>query len=104
MALHVGTRYPRTLLGIMVLSGYEVRAETREAEASAANRATPMLFCHGTHDPLVAMERGRQAYRAHARPGRNAQWHEFPIGHEVSPPEIAVIRDWMAQLFDKVHA
>jgi len=29
MALHVGTRYPRPLLGIMVLSGYQVLAETR---------------------------------------------------------------------------
>jgi len=95
MALHVGTRYPRGLLGIMVLSGYEVLADTRDAEAAAANRATPMLFCHGTHDPLVAVDRGRQAYRAHSSSDRKTEWHEFPIGHEVSPPEIEVIRLWL---------
>jgi phospholipase/carboxylesterase len=100
MALHVGTRFPRTLLGIMVLSGYEVLAETREAEASEANRATPMLSCHGIHDPLVGVDRGRAAYRAQALPGRKVEWHEFPIGHEVSPAEIAVIRAWLRGLFE----
>ena len=76
----------------MVLSGYEVLAETREAEAGETNRTTPMLFCHGTDDPLVGIERGRQAYRAFATPEREAQWHELPMGHEVSPAEIVVIR------------
>ena len=99
MALHVGTRFPRALLGIMVLSGYEVLAETREAEAGAANRATPMLFCHGTQDPLVGVDRGRAAYRVHAQPERKAEWHDFPIGHEVSAEEIEVIRAWLAGLF-----
>jgi phospholipase/carboxylesterase len=104
MALHVGTRYPRPLLGIMVLSGYEVLADTREAEASAANRATPLLFCHGTYDPLVALDRGRRAYEAHAGPARAAAWHDFPMGHEVSPDEIAVIRAWLGGLFAPVPA
>jgi phospholipase/carboxylesterase len=99
MALYVGTRYPRPLLGIMVLSGYEVLPETREAEAGEANRATPMLFCHGTHDPLVAIDRGRQAYHTYARPERKTEWHELPMGHEVSPEEIVVIREWLAGLF-----
>lgn len=99
MALHVGTRYPRTLLGIMVLSGYEVLPETREAEAAEANRTTPMLFCHGTYDPLVGIDRGRRAHQAYARPEHKAEWHEFPMGHEVSPAEIVVIRDWLAGLF-----
>jgi len=99
MALFVGARYPRPLLGIMVLSGYEVLAETREAEASGANRTTPILSCHGTLDPLVAVGRGRQAYRTYASPQRPAEWREFPIGHEVSPEEIGVIRDWLRGLF-----
>lgn len=102
MALHMGTRYPGPLLGIMVLSGYEVLAETREAEASPANRATPMLFCHGTQDPLVGIERGREAYRAYATPERQAEWHEFPVAHEVSPPEIAVIAGWLKARFKTV--
>ena len=103
MALHVGTRFPRALLGIMVLSGYEVLPHTREREETPANRTTPMLFCHGIHDPLVGALRGRAAYRAQALPGRKAEWREFPIGHEVSPAEIAVIRAWLTALFESIH-
>jgi phospholipase/carboxylesterase len=95
LALHVGVRYPERLAGILVLSGYEVTVASRESEASPANRATPMLFCHGTHDPTVPIEGGRAAYQAHATAEREATWHEFPMGHEVSEEEIAVVRDWL---------
>jgi phospholipase/carboxylesterase len=101
MALHVGTRYPRALLGIMVLSGYEVVAGTRHVEETGANRSTPMLFCHGTADPVVPLRAGRLAYEAHAYPGRPSEWHEFPMGHEVSPAELTVIRQWLAARFGR---
>ena len=101
MALHVGTRYPRALRGIMVLSGYEVLARTREREETLANRATPMLFCHGTADPVVPIAAGRMACQAHARPDRPAEWHEFPMAHEVAPGELTVIRQWLGARFGR---
>jgi len=101
MALHVGTRYPRGLRGIMVLSGYEVLARLREPEETIANRTTPMLFCHGTADPVVPIAAGRLAYDAHARPDRPTEWHEFPVGHEVSPSELTVIRQWLGARFGR---
>jgi phospholipase/carboxylesterase len=102
MALHVGTRYPRALRGIMVLSGYEVLPHTREREETPANRTTPMLFCHGTADPLVPIAAGRLAYEAHVHPQRPAEWHEFPMAHEVSPAELTVIRQWLGARFGRM--
>jgi len=102
MALHVGTRYPRALRGIMVLSGYEVLPRTREREETPANRATPMLFCHGTADPLVPIAAGRLACEAHAHSERPAEWHEFPMAHEVSPSELTVIRQWLGARFGRM--
>jgi phospholipase/carboxylesterase len=101
MALHVGTRYPRALRGIVALSGYEVLPHTREREETPANRTTPMLFCHGTVDPLVPIAAGRLAYEAHAHPERPAEWHEFPMAHEVSPSELTVIRQWLGARFGR---
>lgn len=94
LALHVGMRHPRRLAGVLVLSGYEVLAATREAEASPENMDTPLLACHGAYDDVVPVARGRGAFDAHA-PGRDAVWREFPIGHEVSPEEVAVVREWL---------
>ena len=96
MALFTGTRHAKTLRGIMVLSGYEVVARSREAETTEANRKTPLLFCHGTHDPMVSIVRARAAFTAYAEGRPQAEWHQFAMGHEVCPPEIDVIRQWLA--------
>ena len=99
LALHVGTRHPERLGGILVLSGYEVLPETRAAEASEANRETPALFAHGSYDDLVPVQRARRAYEAQSAAGRPAAWHEFPMGHEVCAEEVALVKDWLHQRF-----
>jgi phospholipase/carboxylesterase len=80
----------------MVLSGYEILPDSRAAEASAANRATPLLACHGTFDEVVPLYAGRAAYDAHTHGGRPAAWHAFPMAHQVCLEEIEVIRVWLA--------
>lgn len=97
MALHVGHRYAKRLAGIMVLSAYEVLEGTRASEGHAANADTPMLFCHGSVDDVVAMQRGKQAHAAYASPGRDVRWHDFPMAHQVSMEEIAVIKRWLGE-------
>jgi phospholipase/carboxylesterase len=92
MSLYAGVRHAHPLAGIMVLSGYEVLASERPAPS--ANAATPMLFAHGTYDPMVPVQRGRAAMEAY-RAGREAEWREYPMGHEVCVEEIAHIRDWL---------
>ena len=61
LALHVGTRFPNTLAGMMILSAYEVLSETYDNEAHDANSKTAMLFCHGVYDPMVPVLMGRGA-------------------------------------------
>jgi phospholipase/carboxylesterase len=95
MALFTGTRHAHPLAGLMMLSGYEVLPATREAEASPANAATPMLFAHGSYDPMVPLARGRAAHQAYSA-GREAVWHEYPMAHQVCEPEIADIREWLS--------
>jgi phospholipase/carboxylesterase len=99
MALHVGTRHAERLGGILVLSGYEVLPQLREAEAHPANRETPMLFAHGTHDPLVPLVAARRAFEAQAATGRPVALQEFPMAHEVCMEEIGLVRDWLHQRF-----
>jgi len=97
MALFAGMRHAETLAGIMVLSAYELLPATRDAEASPANRRTPLLVCHGTHDPMVPIESGRQAFAAWDHADRPSEMHEFPMAHAVCLEEIEVIRRWLAE-------
>ena len=100
MALHAGVRFPKTLGGIMVLSAYELRAETRSSEIHPSNAATPMIFCHGRYDQVVPMSRGSKAYKAYATDKRSCQWHEYPIAHEVCIEELEDIAKWFRSCLD----
>lgn len=98
IALYVGARHAETLGGIMMLSGYDLLPDSRAAEETAANRATPLLGCHGTFDDVVPLRAGRSAYDAHAHPGRPSSWHAFPMAHQICQEELDVIREWLTPL------
>ncbi|MEZ4448786.1 MAG: alpha/beta fold hydrolase [Nannocystaceae bacterium] len=97
MALHVGLRYPHRLAGIVALSGYMVLPEAVAAEQRPENQATPIFFGHGSHDDLVPLFLGRAAHDQIIALGaeRPTDWRAYPIGHEVSPPEIEAIGAWL---------
>ena len=100
MALHAGIRFPHTLGGIMVLSAYELRAETRTSEMQSCNRTTPMLFCHGRGDPVVPVSRGIHAHKAYATDERSCQWYDYPMAHEVCMEELNMIANWFRSCLD----
>ncbi|MFV8750719.1 alpha/beta hydrolase [Nannocystaceae bacterium ST9] len=98
MAMHVGVRERETLAGIAVLSGYAVLGgKTLPEERSSTNAGTPTLFCHGRQDPVVPMFLGKAAHDQLKAldPGRPLEWHDYPMGHEVCPEELAVIAKWL---------
>jgi phospholipase/carboxylesterase len=97
MALHVGHRHRTTLRGIAVLSGYLVAPERVDAEAAPENATTPLMFMHGRHDNVVPPFAGRLTYERFATPGRDVRWKEYPMGHEVCPPQIVDIAAWLSE-------
>jgi len=101
MALHSGLRYPRPLAGIMALSTYLVLPQHLEFEADPLNSITPLLHCHGAHDDIVKLHRGKRTRDTIQAlwPEREQSWHEFPMGHEICLDEITVISQWLRQRF-----
>ena len=98
VTLHTALRAGQPLAGVVVLSGYLVLQSTVEAEATAAGRAAPLFFGHGRNDEVVPIAGGRAAYEAAlALEGVTAEWHDYPMGHEVRPEEIRDIRAFLHQ-------
>ncbi len=95
MALHTGLRHPERLGGIMALSCFLPLAGAVGAEASAANRETPIFMAHGTHDPMIPLARGRQARDLLAALGYRIAWHEYPMPHAVCAEEVSDITRWL---------
>lgn len=97
MALQVGLRYPRPLAGLLILSGYLVLQDRLADEASAANKSTPIQFCHGSRDPVVPIGAARESFELLEKDPREIRWLDYPMGHEVCDPQIQDIREWLAE-------
>lgn len=97
LALHVGTRHPGKLAGIVALSGWLPLARELAPEKSAANQATPILMAHGTQDPVVPYPLGDESRRMLESAGYAVQWRSYPMPHCVWGPEVADIRDFLKQ-------
>jgi len=98
IALQTGLRHGERLAGIMALSTYLPVASTLAAEASPANRATPIFMAHGLDDPLIPIERATMSRRQLEAAGYAVEWHEYPMGHAVCMEEIADVSAWLQRV------
>lgn len=95
MALLTGLRNDERLAGIAGLSGYLPLARELPAERSAANADTPVFLAHGRQDEMVPLARATAARDVLQTLGYRVAWHDYPIGHTVSLPEIQDLRAWL---------
>lgn len=100
MALHTALRYPRRLAGVMALSAYLPLQSQLAGEASAMNRETPLLMCHGLHDGVVPLALGAAGRAELERLGYRVEWRTYPMEHQVSMEEIADISVWLKRVLD----
>ncbi len=98
MALHTGLRHPARLAGILALSCFLPLAEHVAAEASAANRNTPIFMAHGTGDPLIPLARAAAARETLTALGYHVQWREYPMPHAVCDAEVRDVADWLGRV------
>ena len=55
-----------------------------------------ILVQHGTLDPMVDIDRGRQIKEALAGANNPPNYFEYPMGHEISNSSLFDLRDWLA--------
>jgi phospholipase/carboxylesterase len=96
MALHVGTRHPEKLAGIIALSCYLPLARELDAERAAANLSTPIFMAHGSQDPVVPHALGDDSRQLLTSAGYPVEWHTYPMPHALCEPEVSDLRRWLA--------
>jgi phospholipase/carboxylesterase len=99
MVLHTGLRSKQRLAGILVLSAYLPAAHTLQTEGEPARRDTPILFCHGRHDPVVPHVGGQMSHAFVTAAGYDAEWADFDVEHTMSLEEVHFIARWLAARF-----
>lgn len=95
IALQTGLRHSARLAGILALSTYLPLSDSVAGEASAANRKTPILMCHGVQDPVIPRQRALESRDALTALGYAVDWREYPMPHSVCPQEINDMSAWL---------
>lgn len=96
ITLHAVCRLDAPLAGAMALSTYLPLHDTLPKELTDAGRATPILMCHGTADPVLPLTLGSDSRDGLRGWGCRVDWHQYVMGHSVSADEIGDISRWLS--------
>ncbi|MGI0480458.1 alpha/beta hydrolase [Geminocystis sp. CENA526] len=94
MSLDVGLQLP--LAGVVSLSGYLHFQPTADR-----NPFPPTFISHGTLDNVVPASMAREAKQKLEKVGVSVEYKEFPIGHEIIPAQMHLVRDFVQYTFKK---
>ena len=92
-ALGLGAGRPRPA-GIMALSGFIPEAEGFELDLGNA-AGLPVAIGHGTHDPVIPVEFGRDARDRLVAAGADVTYRESPMPHTIDPAFLRELPDWL---------
>jgi phospholipase/carboxylesterase len=92
-SLDVALHHPELVGRAACLSGHLAVAESPSGKIAPAPR---VFLAHGTQDPLIPVSRARESRDALVARGIEVRYEEYPIAHEVSPREVAALREWLA--------
>ena len=89
-------KWQEALGGVIALSTYAPTFSDSH-QLSACQQRTPALCLHGVHDSVVIPAMGRTAFEYLNTWGVAAQWHEYPMEHEVAVEELSDIHNWLSK-------
>jgi phospholipase/carboxylesterase len=100
-ALGLGRGRPRPA-GIIALSGFIPNVEGFELDLTPP--LPPVAIGHGTYDPVISVEFGRQAKRLLEEAGAEVLYRESPMPHAVDPAFIQELQSWVLDVVDRASA
>jgi phospholipase/carboxylesterase len=101
--LHNAIRRSQKFAGLLALSTYLPLVNTIDAELAdkpgVGNNSTPVFMGHGSFDPMIQLQDGRDSADKLEALGYTVEWHDYPMAHAVCPQEIADISTWLQARF-----
>ena len=94
-ALGLGHGRPRPA-GIIALSGFVPTVDGFELDLSPP--LPPVAIGHGTYDPVISVEFGRQAKQLLEEAGAEVLYRESPMPHTVDPAFVTELQPWVSDV------
>ena len=81
---------------IMALSGFIPQVDGFALDVARLRDAFPIAIGHGTEDPVIPVQFGRQARAALEEAGARVVYRESPMFHSVDPAFLRELRAWVS--------
>jgi phospholipase/carboxylesterase len=89
----LGAGRPRPA-ALIALSGFIPTVEGFELDLTDI---PPVAIGHGTYDPVISVEFGRQARKILEEAGASVLYREYPLPHTIDPRFLTELRSWLGQ-------
>jgi phospholipase/carboxylesterase len=93
LAYDLALREPGRYAGLVALSSWlpAPLLPRRQPE----HEGFPTFVTHGTEDPMIPVQRGRESREALLSLGVNLTYREYEMGHEIRPEALRDLVDWL---------
>lgn len=92
--------HPARIAGVIAQSGYILTNVELDVD-EAGVKGKPFLLTHGTQDTMLPVEWARQSRDRLQALEADLEYHEFPIGHNVSMESLEVVDQWLERQVGK---
>lgn len=92
-ALTLGADRPRPA-GLIAFSGFIPTVEGLTLDLAQA-RGLPVVVGHGTYDPVIGVEWGREAKEKLEAAGAELVYREYPLPHTIDPGFLHSVASWI---------
>jgi phospholipase/carboxylesterase len=89
--------------GLLCFSGFIPKVEGLEIDLRD-RRGLPVSIAHGTQDPVIGVEFGREARQLLEQAGADLLYRESPKGHSIDPSTLQALVPWVDKLVDDFGA
>ena len=101
-ALGLGAGRPAPA-GLLAFSGFMPTVEGFELDLSD-REGFPVAIGHGTHDPVIGVEFGRDARDRLEAAGAEVTYRGGPMPHAIDPDSLAELRGWVPEVLARTAA
>ena len=85
--------------GLLCFSGFIPKVDGLEIDLQD-RRGLPVVIAHGTQDPVIGVEFGREAKQLLEQAGADLLYRETPMGHSIDPATLKALVPWVNKLVD----
>jgi len=95
MAYDLALRAPQRFAGLAALSSWLPDELAAGAAQDAAREALPAFVAHGTEDPMIPIDRGRESRDALLALNVPTVYREYDMGHEIRAETLRDLVEWL---------